>query len=102
MLALLLGAGILGIIIAVMEEGEFPGWGKMILCVLVALIPAAIINALLPPGLFIIGLAVGAACAGLTISATCGMTVKRASIAAAIYMGVQTVISVAFYFLLKG
>jgi hypothetical protein len=84
-LALILGAGILGIIIALMEEGEIPGWGKMIVCVLAAVIPAAIINALLPPGLFVIGLAVGAGCAGLAISATCGMSVKRASIAAGIY-----------------
>jgi hypothetical protein len=100
-LGLILGAGILGIIIAVMEEGEFPGWGKMILCVLVAVIPAAIINALLPPGLFVIGLAVGAGCAGLAISATCGMSVKRASIAAGIYLGIQSVISMALYFMTR-
>ena len=31
MLGLIIGAGILGFIIAVMEGGEFPGWGKMIL-----------------------------------------------------------------------
>jgi hypothetical protein len=30
MVPLAVGAGILGITIAVMEEGEFPGWGKMI------------------------------------------------------------------------
>ena len=97
MLGIILGAAILGLIIAVMEEGEFPGWGKMIVCVLAAVVPAAIINLLLPPGLFIIGLAVGAVCAGLAISATCGMSVKRASIAAAIYLGVQTLISLGFY-----
>lgn len=101
MLGLVLGAGILGIIIAVMEDGEFPGWGKMIICVLAAVIPAAIINALLPSGLFIIGLAVGAGCAGLAISAACGMSVKRASIAAAIYLVIQTVISAAFYFMTR-
>ena len=101
MLGLILGAGILGIIIAVMEDGEFPGWGKMILCVLAAVIPAAIINALLPSGLFIIGLAVGAGFAGLAISAACGMSVKRASIAAAIYLVIQAVISTAFYFMTK-
>jgi hypothetical protein len=75
MIGIILGAGILGIIIAVMEQGEFPGWGKMVLCVLAAGIPALIINALLPPALFIIGLAVGAVCAGFVISATCGMSV---------------------------
>jgi hypothetical protein len=90
MLGLILGAGILGLIIAVMEQGEFPGWWKMILCVLVAVIPAAIINALLPPGLFIIGLAVGALCAGFAISATCGMSLKRSSLAAGIYFAIQS------------
>jgi hypothetical protein len=60
MVGLLVGAAILGIIIAAMEQGEFPGWPKMIVCVLVAVIPAAIVNALVPPELFIVGLAVGA------------------------------------------
>src|SRR6516162_3188170 len=96
MLGLIVGAAILGIIIAVMEEGEFPGWGKMIICVLAAVVPAGIINALLPSGLFIVGLVVGAVCAGLAISATCGMTVKRASIAAGIYLAIQATISLVF------
>jgi hypothetical protein len=97
MLGLVIGAAILGIIIAAMERGEFPGWGKMILCVLAAAVPAAIINALLPPNLFIVGLAVGAACAGLAIATTCGMSVQRAGIAAAIYLAIQSGISLLFY-----
>src|SRR5262245_6469315 len=92
MFGLILGAAVLGIIIAVMEQGEFPGWGRMIICVLAAGIPAAIINELVPPSMFIIGIAVGAVCAGFAISATCGMSVKRASIAAGIYLVVQTAI----------
>jgi hypothetical protein len=98
MLGLILGAAILGIIVAAMERGEFPGWGKMALCVLAAAIPAFVINALLPPELFIIGLAVGALCAGLAISATTGMGVKRASIAAGIYLAIQTAISLGLSF----
>jgi hypothetical protein len=101
MVGILIGAGILGIIIAVMEEGEFPGWGKMFLCVLAASIPAFVINAVLPHELFIIGLVVGALCAGMVISATCGMSVKRATIAASVYLGIQSVISIAFYFMAK-
>jgi len=31
MIGLLVGAALMGIIIAVMEEDEFPGWGRMIL-----------------------------------------------------------------------
>jgi ABC-type cobalamin transport system permease subunit len=101
MLGIILGAAVLGIIITVMEEGDFPGWGKMIICVLAALIPAAIINAILPSELFIVGLTVGALCAGLAISATCGMSVKRACIAAGIYLVIQTGISLLFRVLLS-
>lgn len=76
LLELIIGAGILGIIIAVMEEGEFPGWSPIIVCLLAASIPAAIVNAVLPPNSFFVGLAVGAVCAGFAISAMCGMSVK--------------------------
>lgn len=96
MVGLIIGAGVLGLIIAVMEEGEFPGWGAMIVCVLAATVPAALINAALPAGLFILGLAVGAVCAGFAISATCGMSVKRACIAASIYLAIQLGISLMF------
>ncbi|HKB03929.1 MAG TPA: hypothetical protein VKD90_17030 [Gemmataceae bacterium] len=96
MLGLIIGAAFLGIIIAIMEQGDFPGWGPMVLSALAALIPAAIINALLPRELFFIGLAVGAVCAGFVISATCGMSVKRACIAAGIYLAIQTAISLGF------
>lgn len=96
MFGLLIGAGILGIIITVMEDGEFPGWFPMIASVLAAVIPAAIINSLIPPSLFMIGLAVGACVAGLVISALCGMSVKRAGIAAAIYMAIQAGITFGF------
>ena len=99
-LHLLVAAGILGTIVAVME-GEFPGWGKMVLCVLAALIPATIVNLFLPDFLFIIGLAVGAVCAGFAISASCGMGVKRATIAAAIYLTIEFVVGLVFYFLTR-
>ncbi len=97
MLGILLGAGVLGLIVATMEEGDFPGWGAMSVCVLAAVIPAAIINAFLHPALSFIGLTVGAVCAGFAISATCGMSVKRAIIAAAIFLVTQTLISLAIY-----
>ena len=97
MLGILVGAAILGIIIAIMEKDGFPGWGAMIVCVLAAGIPAFLVNLLLPPALFIVGLAVGAVCAGFAISFMCGMSVRRATIAAAIYLGVQTAISLVFW-----
>ena len=95
MLGLIIGAAILGIIIAVMEQDEFPGWGKMVICVLAAVVPAAIVNAILPPELFFVGLLVGAVCAAMAISATCGMSVKRAGIAASIYLSIQVILSLA-------
>ena len=79
-----------------MERDEFPGWGKMFVCVLAAIIPAGIINALLPPAFFIVGLTVGAACAGFAISALTGMSVYRACIAAGIFLAIQAAISLAF------
>jgi hypothetical protein len=97
MLGIVIGAAILGSIIAVMEQGDFPGWGRMIICVLAALVPAFILNLLLPPGWFIVGLAVGAVCAGVAISATCGMSLQRSSIAAGIYLAIQTVITIGIY-----
>jgi hypothetical protein len=100
MVGLIIGAGILGIIISVMEDGEFPGWWPMIVCVLAASIPAMIVNAVLPPSLFFVGLAVGAICAGFAISAMCGMSVKRATIAVSIYLAIQIGISLLFVMLM--
>ena len=99
MCGLILGAAILGGIIAIMEEGEFPGWLAMICCLLAATIPAALVNAFLPPQLFLVGLAIGAVCAGFAISAMCGMSVKRATIAAAIYLAIQVGISFGFQYM---
>ncbi len=97
MLGILVGAGVLGLIVATMEEGDFPGWFSMSICVLAATIPVAIINAFLHPALSFIGLSLGAVCAGCAISATCGMSVKRATIAGAIYLAIQTNLSLALY-----
>ena len=95
MLGIIIGAAILGIIIAVMEGGEFPGWGKMVVCVLAAGIPQAILNIVLPPEVFFVGILVGAACAMFAIMATCGMGPKRAGIAAGVYFAIQLVLSFA-------
>ena len=96
MLGIFIAAGMLGIIIAVMEEGDFPGWGPMIISVLGATAPGALVNVFLPPSLFFIGLLVGAFCGGIAISATCGMSVKRASIAAGIFFACQIGLALLF------
>lgn len=102
MIGLLIGAAVLGVIIAVMEgDGEFPGWPSMFACVLAATIPAVVLNSFLPPELFLVGLAVGALCAGAAISALCGMSLQRAGIAAAIYLAFQVVISLGIHAMLS-
>lgn len=101
MLGLIIGAGILGIIIALMEQGEFPGWIKMALCVLAAGVPAAILDFLLPRELFFVGPLVGAVCATFAIMATCGMSLKRAGIAAGIYFTIQIALSLALSAMLR-
>ena len=98
MLGIIIGAAILGIIIAAMEGGEFPGWGKMVVCVLAAGIPQFILNTVLPD-LWFVWVLVGAGCAMVAIMATCGMGPKRAGIAAGIYF--QIAIGFAFAMIFK-
>ena len=102
MIGLFVSAGILGLIIAVME-GEFPGWGNIGFCaVLAALVPSFIVNLLLPGFYDIPGALVGAICAGLAISALTGMTVKRATIAAGIFFLASIVMSAIFLAMIGG
>jgi hypothetical protein len=101
MLGILLGAAVLGVIITVMEEGDFPGWFPMIMCVLAASVPAGIVNALTPPALFFLGPAVGTACVTVAISYFCQMTVRRAFIAASIYFAFQVALGILLLYVLK-
>jgi hypothetical protein len=101
MLGVLLGAAVLGVIIAVMEDGDFPGWFPLIMCVLAASIPAGILSAVLPPGLFFVGSFVGALCATVAISYFCQMTVWRAFLASQIYFAFQLGLGLLLYFVLK-
>src|SRR5262245_58521350 len=97
----MIGAAVLGIIIAVMEKGEFPGWGKMVACVLAADLPTAVANAVVRPQLILIGLLVGAVLPAVAIMYTCGMDMKRAFLAAGIYFAVQIAFSTMLYFLFR-
>ena len=100
-MGVLIGAAVLGVIITVMEEGDFPGWFPMIMCILAASIPAGILNAVLPPQLFVVGSFVGALCATVAISYFCQMTVWRAFITSQIYFAFQLVLGLLLYFLMK-
>jgi len=101
MLGILLGAAVLGVVITVMEDGDFPGWFPMIMCVLAASIPASLVNVALPPHLFFIGAFVGALCATVAISYFCQMTVWRAFVASQIYFVIQLALGLLLYFMLK-
>jgi hypothetical protein len=98
MLSLIIGAGVLGIIIAVMEQGEFPGWGKMVICALAASVPTFILTKVLPPEIpfLILSTLVGAICATVAIMFTTGMPIKRAAIASGIYFVIQMAIGIGF------
>jgi len=96
MIGLLIGAALLGIIIAVMEQDEFPGWFQVIGCVVATTLSTALVNAFLPTFLSFIGAIVGAIVGGLAISALCGMSVQRATIAAAIWLVLVTGVSFVF------
>jgi len=96
MLGLIVGAALLGIIIAAMEGGEFPGWFRVIACALAALIPTGVVNAFLPNALSFVGAIVGAVTGGFAIPALCGMSVQRASIAAGIWLAL--IIGISFVF----
>lgn len=96
MLMLILGAAILGIIISVMESRDFPGWGPMILCVIAAVAPAAIINSTLHKDYHLVGTAVGAVCAAFAIAASCDMSLKRSFTAAFLYFCAQSVLTLGF------
>lgn len=89
LVVLAVSAAGLGIIIAVMEEDDFPGWGRMVLCVVVTSVATGLGGWLAPVGSFFVGPLVGAVVGGLVISATCGMSFRRACIAAGIYLGLQ-------------
>lgn len=101
LVVLAISAAGLGIIIAVMEEDDFPGWGRMVLCVLVTSVAAGVGGWLAPVGSFLMGPLIGAAVGGLVISATCGMSYRRAFLAAGIYLALQLALGFAVAALLS-
>ncbi len=106
MLWIFVDAAVLGIVIAAMEEGDFPDWWKVIVCALGTALATLGIQAALVPVAGMLGawvsLFFGALVGGLLISALCSMSVKRASIAAAIFLGYKVVISLLFFQMFRG
>jgi hypothetical protein len=100
-IGLLFDAAIIGIIVAVMEEGDFPGWGPMIGCALAIGVAAGGTSALLPAALWPVAVLVGALVGALVISWLCGMTFRRAAKAAGIYLGVRFVLTLLLHLLVS-
>ena len=105
MLCLIVDAAILGVIIAVMESDEFPDWWRVLICALATAITTNVVTSALLPSIGLIallaGCAAGALVGSIVISALCGMSVKRAGIAAAIYLGIQLAASFTFYMMFR-
>lgn len=93
--ALVFDAAIIGIIVAVMSKGEFPGWGEMIGVVFAIWITSNAAMLLLPDGLWILGLVAGAAVGALIIAWLGVLDFRRSWIAAGIYLGVRFVMGFA-------
>ena len=97
MVGLVVSAAILGIIIAVLERDEFPGWGMMLFCVVVATVPQVFVNALLPPGWWsLLGVAIGAVGVGFALVLLCDLRPPRAAAAVAIYLAIEVALGVGF------
>lgn len=96
MLGLLLDAALIGIIIAVMERGEFPGWGIAIGCAFAIGITSNVVSMLLPGVLSLLGVVAGAVVGAFVISWLCEMTFRRSVQAAGIYLAVSFVFSLIF------
>ncbi|MEM9413274.1 MAG: hypothetical protein AAGA30_19350 [Planctomycetota bacterium] len=89
MISILISAIVLGVLIATTNDGDFPDWTILIICLAAAIVPCAILNFALPANLFFVGPIVGAICCAATISATLGMPVVRASFSAGMFFFIQ-------------
>jgi hypothetical protein len=88
---LVFDAAIIGIIVAVLSKGEFPGWGPMIGVVFAIWISSNAAMRLLPDGLWFLGLVAGAAVGALILTWLGVLEFRRSLKAAGIYLGVRLV-----------
>jgi len=93
MLGLVIDTAVLGLIIAVIEQDDFPGWLRAGACALLMSVVMYAISLVLPGLLALAGFAVAAIVGAFAISALCGMTVKRGAIAASIFLAYKLVMA---------
>ncbi len=102
MLMLFFDAAIIGFIIAVMEQDEFPGWWPMIGSALFISLAGFAAESALPgiPGI-IAGCVVAGLAGGVIISWACGMSFQRAAIAAGVFLTIKFLLGLVFYFMIS-
>ena len=86
---LLIDGALIGVIIAFMQRGEFPGWGPSIGSALAIGVTSSVVGYFLPGLLSLLGIVAGAAVGAFVISWLCGMSLERGAKAAGIYLGVR-------------
>ena len=91
---LLVQAGLIGLIIVIMERGHFPGWGPMLGVVLAMGLTRGVLSLLLPQ-LWPLWVVAGAAVGAYVISWLCDMPLQRAAVAVAICVGASVVLELA-------
>ena len=89
---LLTDTAVLMVIVRVMEEDDFDWW-RVGGCALLMSIVMGVVGSVLPGAWALLGYVAAAAVGALAISAVCGMAVKRAAIAAGIFLGYKIALS---------
>ncbi len=97
MLGILVDAAILGLIIAVMERGEWPGWAPGAIVVLMVWATNLVLSFALPEEAWLVGVLASAVVAVGAIAWQFEMSLKRSAIAAGIYLGVKILWSLAIH-----
>ena len=89
MLTVFLAGLLLGFLIAVTNEGDFPSWEVIVICLASAIFPCAVLNFTLPASLFFVGPIVGAICCAVAIKLTLGMSLVKAAFSAFMFFAAE-------------
>ena len=93
MVPILLAGFLLGILIALVNEGDFPEISLLILCLASAIFPTAVLNFFMPANLFFVGPVAGALCCALAIKLFLSVPLGKSVFAAVMYFVIQISLS---------
>jgi len=95
---LLVDAALIGVIIAIMEQESFPGWGPMLgTALLISLVSSGAGHSLEGVSGQIVSFAVAGLVGAFVIAWICGMSLGRAAIATGIFLAIRLAIVFAVY-----